>query len=443
MTLVVPGGSADAGSAHALCSVLASRNSSSLASRSRLASPWLGVLVLIGALLVSSAALLMWRGEQGLVGESLQLSAPSTWHVHAHVLSSAGAAAWSGRWASRIRSAPRGTPEHPCVFACGEEQCAHATPLRCSWSSRARAPSYVTAGYSQAGSTFFEAVLTAHPGVSRACAKEVHFFDQALPRLGVEQEPDFGSYLRCFSGGAFSGDNTVKNMYCDAAIPMWLRALNPELRVVVLLREPVQRALSRYMQKGGGRGCESRVRPASACLAGRNFTHYALETMRWVRANCPGVAEGVAGAEQAYRCGASGWRGRLKTDADTLVSSLYGPHLEHWLRFFPRSRFTLVASDALFSAPNETMSRVAAELGLDPFDFAPAAARAARASRNSHGSSRAAASLAPDVLAQLRAFFRPSNDKLLTLAGAGEGGVIGGVDAALAAWAGPGAGATV
>ncbi|MEU6037763.1 sulfotransferase [Actinomadura sp. NPDC047616] len=120
-------------------------------------------------------------------------------------------------------------------------------------------PDFVGVGTMKSGTTWWWSVLTTHPAIaspraaqaaadhsgadSRALhgAKEVHFFDH----YGRVEDVDPAEYHRYFPRppGAIAGEWTPRYMY-DFWTPPMLRAVAPEARLLVLLRDPLERLAS-------------------------------------------------------------------------------------------------------------------------------------------------------------------------------------------------------
>ena len=103
-------------------------------------------------------------------------------------------------------------------------------------------PDYVGVGTARAGTTWWDHVSNAHPRVSRPVdtPKEVHFFDGLWS--GELGEADIRRYHRFFARpeGQLSGEWTPGYML-DVWTPRLLRQAAPEARLLVLLRDPVER----------------------------------------------------------------------------------------------------------------------------------------------------------------------------------------------------------
>jgi hypothetical protein len=105
-----------------------------------------------------------------------------------------------------------------------------------------RAPDYVGVGTARSGTSWWDGLLNAHPRVSRPAGtpKEVHFFDARWERgLG---DGDIAAYHALFARppGHLAGEWTPGYML-DAWTPALLRQAAPDARLLVLLRDPVER----------------------------------------------------------------------------------------------------------------------------------------------------------------------------------------------------------
>jgi len=123
-----------------------------------------------------------------------------------------------------------------------------------------RPPDFVVAGAARAGSTALVESLRSHPDVFVTQPKEPHFLayagdrptftgpgdDLTINAAAVTKQDD---YLALFDGaaaGSTLGEGSVSTLYQhEQALPR-LRDLNPRARLVVVLRDPVDRAYSSF-----------------------------------------------------------------------------------------------------------------------------------------------------------------------------------------------------
>lgn len=95
-------------------------------------------------------------------------------------------------------------------------------------------------GAQKAGTTWLHHMLEQHPGVRFPAGKEVHFWDANRAR-GLEW------YRALFAGeapGTKNGEITPAYSLLPATVVAEIRELNPALRVIYLLRNPIERAWS-------------------------------------------------------------------------------------------------------------------------------------------------------------------------------------------------------
>lgn len=102
-------------------------------------------------------------------------------------------------------------------------------------------PNFLIIGAPKAGSSTLAAYLAVHPHVFVAPEKEVHFFDDNFHR-GLDWYRGRFAEVR---GELAIGDATPTYMYSDEAIERMARLL-PNAKLIVILRNPVERAYSHY-----------------------------------------------------------------------------------------------------------------------------------------------------------------------------------------------------
>jgi len=103
---------------------------------------------------------------------------------------------------------------------------------------------FLIAGVQKAGTTSFDRYLRQHPEIAMAKRKEVHFFDKSPPTpfAGLNH----WLYHRQFdwkaqSAGAKLGEATPIYVWWQGAIER-IKAYAPDIRLIVSLRDPVERA---------------------------------------------------------------------------------------------------------------------------------------------------------------------------------------------------------
>ena len=192
---------------------------------------------------------------------------------------------------------------------------------------------FVIGGVQKGGTTALDRALRQHPGVSMATVKEPHRFDDE--RLHEGPAPDVTDYHALWNGNLgrrVCGEATPSYLWWPPAAPR-IRAYNPAIKWVLLLRDPVSRAYSHWNM-----GKERRDRAPSF--------EAALDLEVRAQRNRPGL----------YR----------HRSGNSLERGLYAQHLERLYAIFPREQVLVLRSEWLRDEPAATLARVHAFLGVEP-----------------------------------------------------------------------------
>lgn len=105
---------------------------------------------------------------------------------------------------------------------------------------------FVVAGMQKCGTTTLHRLLAQHPEVHMAPIKGTHFFDTESHFAG--NTVDLSAYHACFSPGPGQrviGEATPIYSFWEPALGR-IRAYNPEMKVILVLRNPIDRAYSHW-----------------------------------------------------------------------------------------------------------------------------------------------------------------------------------------------------
>ena len=207
-----------------------------------------------------------------------------------------------------------------------------------------RLPQFLGIGAQKAGTTTLQALLAQHPQVFLPDRKELHYFslhfDAGLQWYG-NQFAAAGPAQRC-------GEITPYYLFHPQA-PLRIRALLPQVRLIVLLRDPVERTLSQYFH-ARRLGLEPLpLEQALAAEAGR-----------------------LAGAELVLR--APGGRHRSHQEHSYLARSRYEQQLARYQQWFGADQLLVRSSEELFAGSEQLWRELLAFLELDPWPL-PASLR--------------------------------------------------------------------
>ena len=176
-------------------------------------------------------------------------------------------------------------------------------------------PDFVIIGAQKGGTTSLYRYLTEHPDVGGATKKEVHFFDRSYHK-GMDW------YLAHFPERGEStvvGESSPSYLF-HPDVPERVRRTLPHAKLIVLLRNPVDRAYSQYQMRLRRVGEDS-------------FEEAVDEEL----ARLPSNGE-LPGPEKGHHA--------------FLPRGVYADQLQRWLAVFPREQFLVLHSEAFFTRPD-------------------------------------------------------------------------------------------
>jgi len=194
----------------------------------------------------------------------------------------------------------------------------------------ARKIDFVIAGAMKCGTSALDTYLREHPEICMATRKEVHFFDNEWLFEDPEVNYDhFHSYFKPTEQHKLMGEATPIYMYWQNC-PERLWRYNPEMKIIMILRNPIERAHSMWnMQVVRG-----------------------FETLSFWEAL-------QQESERARLC--LPFQDRHFSYVDR---GFYVEQLRRVWRFFPPSQTLVLRSENLRDEPTETLNRIAAFLGV-------------------------------------------------------------------------------
>jgi hypothetical protein len=190
---------------------------------------------------------------------------------------------------------------------------------------------FVIAGVQKAGTTALFDYLSEAPELSLSHVKETHFFDDDDQDWDA---PAYAPYHALFDApdGRLRGEATPIYLYWPGALER-MRAYNPAMRLIVLLRDPVARAWSHWRMEYA-RGFERQ--PFAWCV--REGRRRLFEAEPW-------------GHHRAF---------------SYVERGFYGEQIERLFAVFPREQTLVLTAEALQAEPSATLATVRAFLGLPP-----------------------------------------------------------------------------
>ena len=201
-------------------------------------------------------------------------------------------------------------------------------------------PDFLVIGAPKAGTTALHAALARHPDLYLSAVKEPKFFltdgpppatggpgDAQTYRQHIWRRTDYEALFRDASAGQLGGESTPFYLY-DRAAQRRIRELIPHARLIVIVRDPVERAHS-------------------------NWTHL------WSAGREP-VGEFVRACAEEDRRVAAGW----SPFWHYLRLGRYGEQLEHLFQLFPRDQVLVGRYRRLLDEPARVLDQICAFLGV-------------------------------------------------------------------------------
>ncbi|KAM8714175.1 hypothetical protein ACLKA7_014333 [Drosophila subpalustris] len=276
-----------------------------------------------------------------------------------------------------------------------------------------RLPQALIIGVRKCGTRALLEMLYLHPRIQKA-GGEVHFFDRDENYLkGLD-------WYRKKMPHSFRGQITIEkspSYFVSPEVPERVRAMNASIKLLLIVREPVTRAISDYTQlrshaatailplaensaPGSGSGAGSNPSygvgarmPTPSTLYAKLQAAHGFDNALGSGAGAKETATGSKGMEMERGTGTGSRRAAITTTTPTpsaaqlaaksfeelaifangtvneayrpLSISMYHVHLHRWLEVFPREQLLVVNGDRLIEDPVSQLKRIEAFLGIE------------------------------------------------------------------------------
>ncbi len=194
-------------------------------------------------------------------------------------------------------------------------------------------PDFLILGAQKAGTTSLYNYLLRHPRVAPAFTKEVHYFTLHRDEPEAWYRAHFPRVRALERRGAVTGEATPYYLF-EPRAPRRVARVLPEVRFVVLLRDPVERAHSHY-QHERARGRE----PLGFAAA--------LE-----------VEQQRLGAEIERLASDPSYTSTAHQHQSYFSRGLYAEQLQRWRQHYSAERFLILQSETFFADPTASCQRV-------------------------------------------------------------------------------------
>lgn len=183
-------------------------------------------------------------------------------------------------------------------------------------------PNFLIIGATRSGTTWMDENLRIHRDIFMPTKKELHFFDRDYDKGLAFYE----NYFSAFSGEKAIGEATPAYLHClytNRDVPSLIHKHLPNVKLIVSLRNPVERAYSHFMN----------VQAKHDHNAGISF-------------------------EQKLQ--------KLRGGAELIREGFYAEQLQRYYRLFPAENILVMLYDDLVADPHAFLRRLYEFLGVDP-----------------------------------------------------------------------------
>jgi Sulfotransferase domain len=196
---------------------------------------------------------------------------------------------------------------------------------------------FLIAGAQKGGTCTLDAIFRKHPQVQMASRKETHFFDDESHNWEAPDYDKLDAYFPA-SDHRLRGEATPITLYWRPAIRR-VHQYNPDIKLILLLRNPVERAFSQWRQ------VQSK---------GRDTTLFS-DAIREGRDRVQSEAE-IEGLHRHF---------------SYVDRGFYGRQLSYLLNYFPRQQIHCEVSEEFFGDQAATLQRLSSFLAIRPFPALP------------------------------------------------------------------------
>ena len=276
-----------------------------------------------------------------------------------------------------------------------EAQTSHLEKLYRGFSSPIRLlPDFLIIGTQRGGTTSLYNYLMGRPGVGPATVKELHFFDKKFHKGSAWYRAHFPTGIQKYAFELtrkhhfVTGEASAYYLFHPHA-PKRVAQLLPDVKLIVLLRNPVDRAYSQY-----------------------NFeVELGRESLSFEEALA--VEEERIGKERERILLDESYVSFDHSRYSYLARGIYVDQLRTWMHYFPLEQFLLLRSEDFYADPASALDQVSQFLQLPPLQ---AQERTKKYTSHNYNTTPYS-SMNPATRGRLVAYFEPHNQRLSDLVG--------------------------
>ena len=260
-------------------------------------------------------------------------------------------------------------------------------------------PDFIIIGTQRGGTTSLYYYLTEHAGIASALIKEVHFFDDHYKEGLNWYRAQFPSTLQKYytenirKEHFLTGESSPYYLFYPPA-PRRIAQVVPNAKLIVLLRNPVDRAYSHHWL---------------VTLEGKEKLPFAEAIQR--------EEERLAG-EQEKILADEHYESFNHRHFSYLARGIYVDQLQHWMNFYPKEQFLILKSEDFYKSTADIFQQTLEFLGAPKDEHDRQEFKQYREpTKKGYQNEEKPPKLDPKVRADLVDYFRPHNARLYEFLG--------------------------
>ncbi|HOU98655.1 MAG TPA: sulfotransferase [Bacteroidales bacterium] len=243
-------------------------------------------------------------------------------------------------------------------------------------------PNYLIIGAQKAGTSSLFNYLSMHPQVKNSYKKEVHYFDKNYDKP-INWYKQYFPFKFGVNDKTMIGEATPNYLY-HPFVAGRIKKTIPDVKMIVLLRNPVERVISQYFQ----------------AVRKNNEKRPLMQSLLEEEQEEKIIFEKLTKDENYY-----------PTEAHVLYKSRsrYAEQLKRYYELFDKEQIFVVSSKDLLLKPNEVLEKIFAFLGIDTHFYLR------EINLLNVGTNKK--DVPQDVISYLNDYFKPYNEELFNLLG--------------------------
>jgi len=227
-------------------------------------------------------------------------------------------------------------------------------------------PSFIIIGATRAGTTSLYWHLIAHPNVLPAARKEIVFFNYAFHKNPLWYRIFFPTVAEVETAKIQNGQKIMisgeatPSYLIDPNVPKRISKMIPNVKLIVLLRNPIDRAYSHYQH---------------SVLSGVEKLPFE-QAIKKESERISKSFEELKNDNNSYNDNFASYYMKLMTfkiknyfSFSYLHSGKYYEHLKNWMEIFPKKQFLIIKSEDFYDHPKNIFKRVQDFLDLPNYEL--------------------------------------------------------------------------